>query len=815
MRILRSVAQALVLAALPAALGPSGASARGPTARSSPDYGSLVRPFMGTDSGARDFGTGGGAGATFPGATLPFGMAQFSPDTFPSITNFAGGYTFSDARIRGFSLDHFSGGGCAIFQDVPILPTTSPVTVAPVKPGSSDLENRYLASFDHARESASPGDYRVTLNPGTRRSLKSELTVTVRTADGRFTFPRTRSASLLINVGGSTLADSAGEVRIDPRTREVSGSATSGGFCLQPAHYRVYFAARFSRPFAASGTWKGQRLAPGGTTAAATSPGAYNYKPIPGGPPSLPGDPSSGVQLGAYVTFDARRERTVDTEVGISFTSVAEARRNLRIEAAQRSFESIRRAAAAAWRVELAKVRVHGGTRPERTLFYTSLYHALLEPNVFSDADGSYRGMDDRVHRAAGFTKYANVSGWDVYRTQTQLMAMLEPRRASDLVSSLLADARQSGCLPRWPYANQQTNVMVGDPSAAIISDVDAFGARGFDAASALSAMTRGASTPCHTVAGDYTEREGLEPYLRLGYVPYELNTDVTGHTVGRRDHAWGSAATTLEYALADFAIGRMAARHNRATVAAAFGRRAANWRKLFDPATRYIEPRLASGAFLPDFKPTGIDGFVEGDGAQYRWFVPQDPAGLIAKLGGARAASSRLGDFFAQLNAGPSSPHAFLGNEPTLDTPWLYEWLGEPGRTTDILRRALLGLYRPTPAGMPGNDDGGEMSAWWVLAALGIYPAVPGTDLLALSGPLFPSATLELAHGRLTLSANGASSTERYIASARRDGRTLRRSWIRFAQVARGNHEIRLRMSSRPGRDWGTAPSSRPPSGR
>ena len=808
MKLARHVARALVCVGLAAALAPVSASAR------ASDYGSLVNPFMGTDSGALDFGTGGGAGATYPGATLPFGMAQFSPDTFPSTTNSAGGYTFSDARIRGFSLTHFSGGGCAVFQDVPILPTTSPVTLVPVKPGSSDLQARYLASFDHAQESASPGDYRVTLNPGTGRPIRSELTATVRTADGRFTFPRTRAASLLVNVGGSTLANSAADVQIDPRTREVSGSATSGGFCVQPTHYRVYFAARFSRPFAASGTWDGQRLSRGGTTASASSPGAHTYKPIPGGPLSLPGDPSTGVQLGAYVTFDARHERAVEVQVGISFTSVAEARRNLRVEAAGRSFAPIRRAAKAVWRAELAKISVQGGTRTERALFYTSLYHALLEPNVFSDADGSYRGMDDRVHRTAGFTKYANVSGWDVYRSQIQLMSMLEPRRASDLVSSLLADARQSGCLPRWPYANQQTNVMVGDPSAAIISDVDAFGGQGFDAAGALATMTRDASVPCHTVAGDYTEREGLEAYLRLGYIPYELNTDVTGHTFGLRDHAWGSAATTLEDELADSAIGAMAARHHQAGVAAAFGRRAANWRKLFDPATGYIEPRLASGAFAPTFTPTGMSGFVEGDGEQYTWFVPQDPAGLIAELGGAATASRRLGVFFKHLNAGPSSPYAFLGNEPTLGTPWLYEWLGQPARTTDVLRRALLGLYRPTPAGMPGNDDGGEMSSWWVLAALGVYPAVAGTDLLALSGPLFPHAAVQLAHGRLTLSAGGASSAERYIGSARRDGRRLDRSWIRFAQIARGDHELRFAMSSRPGRDWGSAPSSRPPSG-
>ena len=288
-------------------------------------------------------------------------------------------------------------------------------------------------------------------------------------------------------MGGSSIANSAASVQVDASRREVMGSADSGHFCAQPTKYRVYFVARFNRAFAESGTWHDQSLNRSAVSAAGSNPNASNYKPVPGGPLSLPGNPSSGVQLGAYVSFDTRRAHSVEMNVGVSFTSIAEARNNLEAEVGTRSFQSLRIAAENAWRSELAKVIVSGAGTTERRLFYTSLYHALIEPSTFSDTDGSYLGMDGRVHRGGRLTQYTNISGWDVYRSQTPLMAMLEPRRAADLARSLVRDARQSGCLPRWPYADQQTNVMVGDPSDPMLAEIYAFGARSFVRALALA----------------------------------------------------------------------------------------------------------------------------------------------------------------------------------------------------------------------------------------------------------------------------------------------------------------------------------------
>jgi predicted alpha-1,2-mannosidase len=765
-------------------------------AQGEPNNSRRVDPFMGTGGGAPGFGMGGASGSTFPGAVLPFGMTQFGPDTVPSATN-PSGYSYPDRTIRGFSLTHFSGAGCAIYRDVPVLPTTARVDVSPAVEGSSRLNPRFMAHFDHRHESASPGTYRVILDPGSTKAIDSQLTATTRTGEARFTFPARRHGSILINPAGSANGESAASVVVDPGRRDVMGSAESGGFCSQPTKYRVYFVARFNRPFVAHGTWNGQSLDRGSTRAASTAQQA-----------------SPRVQVGAYVTFDTHVTRTVEMQVGVSFTSVAEARRNLATEVGRRTFESIRSVAQHAWRTELAKVTVSGGTASERRVFYTSLYHALIEPSTFSDVDGSYVGMDGRVHNAGPVTQYTNISGWDVYRSQIPLVAMLEPQRAEDLAASIVRDAQQSRCLPRWPYADQQTNVQVGDPSDSILAEIYAFGARRFNARAALRRMVAGASARCHSINGDYTEREGLSDYVRLGYVPQELNTDVAGHTRGERDYAWGSAATTLEYAIADSTIARLAASLGERTIAGRFQRRAQNWSRLFDPGSGYIRPRYRSGQWLTPYDPTDMTDFVEGDGAQYTWLVPEDPAGLIRRMGGDAAAASRLDRFFRQLNSGPSAQYAYLGNEPTLGVPWIYDWLGRPARATDVIRRALIDLYTPSPAGMPGNDDGGTMSAWWVFGALGLYPAVPGADLLVLNGPLFQRATISLPRGRLILDAQGLSDGRRYVQSARLDGRRLTRTWVSFDSIRRGSHHLLLRMGASSRSTWGTSRMSRPPSG-
>jgi predicted alpha-1,2-mannosidase len=396
--------------------------------------------------------------------------------------------------------------------------------------------------------------------------------------------------------------------------------------------------------------------------------------------------------------------------------------------------------------------------------------------------------MDGAVHRARGRTQYADFSGWDVYRTEIELLALIEPRRASDMVRSLLADAEQSGCLPRWPYANGQSMTMVGDSADPIIAAAAAFGADHFDRDAALAAMLRGATAACESANGEYVERQGLASYLGLGYVPFDEDTGTrnANSIYGSPSAVWGSAATTLEYAIDDFSIAQFAARSgNDAGTYGAFIRRAANWRNLFDPATGVVEPRFASGAFPSPYDALEGGGFVEGNAAQYTWMVPQDPAGLFRRMGGPADAAARLDTFLRVLNAGAGgthTDHALLGDEPTLGTPWLYDWLRRPWKTQAAVRRGLR-LYSPSPAGWPGNDDLGTLSAWYVFGALGMYPAQPGAGTLALGSPLFGQAEVHLAHHR-TLTITGG---KPYVESLRLNGRPHERPWTSFCEISGG----------------------------
>lgn len=777
---------------------------------------SLVRTLMGTDEGAADFGTGGGAGATFPGAVAPFGMLQLSPDTDPSFHNYAGGYTYSDSRIKGFSMTHLSGAGCAALEDVPMLPTTHPVDASPSQAGTFDIDPRYESSFTHDGEVARPGDYRVRMAPGPQE-IDAELTARARAGALRLTFPAGSHGSVLFNAGGSSMGNDDATLHVDPARREISGTVSSGAFCSALDKYRVSFVARFDRPFAASGTWRRQLLQPGSTDVSdealihQVGLATLQYKRVAGLPNQLPGDPSSGAQAGAYATFDTTSDRRVVARVALSSVSVAGARANLEA-AARPGFDAMRRAARRTWARRLAAVRIGGGTRAQRELFYTALYHALIEPGILSDVDGRYRGMDGQVHRAAGFTDYANVSGWDTYRSQLPLMAMLAPRAAADFVSSLLADWRESGHLPKWSLREGQTNVMVGDPADLLMAGAWAFGARRFDLRTALAAAVDGATKPGVSANGGYVQRAGLDDYQRLGYVGYEQNASTIGQTVDP-SLVWGTASTTLEYATADFGIARLAAAAGDAVTCRTFARRAANWRNVLDPASRLMRPRMASnGQFTGSADPASSDGFVEGSAGQYTWAVPQDVAGLTRALGGRTAARARLDAFFAKLNDGVDSAHAFLGNEPTLHTPYLYDWLGAPAKGQGILRRALLGLYKPTPGGYPGNDDLGAMSSWWVFGALGLYPATPGAGVLALGSPLFPHARVRLAHGTLDIRAPRAAAGRPYVGRAWRGGRPLRRAWLSWHSIARGAR-LRFALSSDPRQRWATSAAAAPPS--
>ncbi|HEX3736492.1 MAG TPA: GH92 family glycosyl hydrolase [Solirubrobacterales bacterium] len=753
-----------------------------PPAATAADPASQVDVFAGTMPGPRTFG----GGHDYPGAALPFGMVQWSPDTTPAAPH-SGGYDHRDRHIGGFSLTHLSGAGCALYGDFPFMPTTEALTGSPTPNPGPGLAGRLQPGFSHENEGGEPGWYSVELHPKRGGPIGVALTATMRTGFARISFPPSAHASVLIDAGGSAQPDDEAAVQVDPAQREITGSASSGLFCGQRPRYKVYFAARFGRAFAGSGTWTEGRLEPGSEAAADTQPPPQN--------------PKVTARAGAYATFDTRRDSTVTARVGISFVGVAGARAALRAESDGHGFGAIRGAARRRWDEALGKVDVRGGSSRQTRTFYTALYHALLAPRTFDDVGGDYPGMDGAVHRARGRTQYADFSGWDVYRTEIELLALIEPRRASDMVQSLIADAEQSGCLPRWPYADGQSMTMVGDSADPIIAGAAAFGADHFDRAAALAAMLRGATAPCESPNGEYLERQGLASYLKLGYVPFDedVNKRNANSIYGSPSAVWGSAATTLEYAIDDFSIAQFAARSGAGGSAAmpsgsgsaatydVFIQRAANWRNLYEPGSGMIEPRYSSGAFPDPYDALEGGGFVEGNAAQYTWMVPQDPAGLFRRMGGPAKAAARLDDFLRVLNAGAGgthTDHALLGDEPTLETPWFYDWLRRPWKAQAAVRRGLR-LYSPSPAGWPGNDDLGTLSAWYVFGALGLYPAQPGTGTLALGTPLFERAEVKLAdHHKLTITAPGG---KPYVGSLRLDGHRHERPWASYCELSRG----------------------------
>ncbi len=755
------------------------ARAAAPAVATAASLSALVDPFVGTGVGGKAVGHIN----TSPAAVVPFGMLQWGPDTSPHRAA-GGGYTFGDTALSGFSLTHLSGPGCPALGDVPILPTVGSLGASPES--STDR-------FDHAHERAAPGRYAVDLgSPG----VKVALAATTRTGLAQFTFPSTPAANLLFKVADSAVPAARAHAQVVGND-EITGTVVSGNFCDTPGTYTLAFDAVFDRPFRTTATWQGGVLRPGGRT----------------------GD---GPHSGVAVSFDTRTDHTVAVKVGISFVNVAGARANLAAENRGWSLDAVERAATARWDAMLGRMRVDGGTAAQRTTFYSALYHSLLHPNVFDDVNGRYAGFDGKVHVARGYTQYANFSGWDVYRSEIPLLATIAASETGDMMRSLLADRDQSGWLPKLPYTDVETAEMNGDSADPILAEAYAFGVRGFDARAALAAMVKGATT-VGTGAGWDVERQDLDEYLEQGWVE-----------AGRRDrtsldYSIGGSET-LEYAVDDYAIAQLAGALGDTGVARTFLARAANWRHLFDPATRYLAARDANGQFPagPAFQVSplpgiGQDGWEEGNSIQYTWSVPQDLRGLFDLMGGNAAAVAKLDTFFTALNSSRKEPYDWAGNEPALGIPWEYDYAGAPWRTQDVVRRIVTQLYAPTPNGEPGNDDLGAMSSWYVWAAIGMYPETPGRAELVLGSPLFPQVTVQLAHGTtITIDAPQASAANRYVRHLSVTGIAVPAGcatggayacpWLPASTMATGAR-LTFTLSNLPSTRWGSASGAAPPS--
>lgn len=746
------------------------------------DLAALVDPMVGT--GTVDVQPGDVD--TFPGASMPFGMIQWSPDTSPNRRD-GGGYDYHDHRILGFSLTHLSGPGCPYFGDVPILPTTGAV---PADPEAA------TEPFSHRDEHAAPGSYSVGLGAGPARTAVS-MAVTDRTGTGRVVFPAGGSGSgnLLFKAGDSAAGSSASTLSFRGDD-EVVGSVTGTAFCDTSQPYTLYFVARFDRPFAGHGTWEGRADRAGASSCTGTSTRS----------------------CGGWVSFGTRARRTVGIQVAISYVSVDGALANLRAEDPGWRVGVLAARAAAAWSSMLGRIQVGGGSATRRRTFYTALYHSLLSPNVVSDAGGQYPGFEHTVQATTHQAHYTNFSEWDIYRTQFPLVAMLFPRRASAMVQSLVDDAAQTGWLPRWPVVASDAGQTDGDSADLLVAEAYAFGARDFDASSALADMVKGAT---QQEGGFVQERQNLTTYLQLGYVPGDTE-DLTsyGYTLG--------TSVTLEYALDDFGISQLAAALGDAPVAATMRRQSQKWQNVFDPSTGYMAARTASGAFVagPAFQPTHVEGqgqvgFEEGNAVQYSWGVPQDLASLFSLMGGDAAATAKLDEFFTHLDASRYHPYYWAGNEPDLWAPWEYDFSGAPWRTQQVVRRVLDTQYGLDPDGEPGNDDLGALAAWYVWGSIGLYPVTPGTATLAVATPAFASVTVHLGGGHLgsghVLRITTSGPTDGYVHAARLAvGGGASRAWDRVwlpASASAAGATLRLEASSAPDRSWAAAPKDAPPS--
>ncbi len=770
---------------------PLPASGAPPGATAGADPAALVHPLDGTGTGPVGPGTVG----QFPGADVPFGMIQWSPDTSPNTVQAGGGYSYGDSAISGFSLTHLSGTGCPSYQDVPILPTEGAVS----SPATA------VAAFSHQEEHASPGRYQVVL--GQQAPISVSLAVTTRSGISSFTFPSGTESNVLFKVAGSINPVSAASVHVVGRD-EVEGQVTSGQFCGTGTNYTVHFVALFDRPFSSAGTWGNAGVLPGN-------------------------DDCSGTTCGSFVTFDTTKERQVLMKVGISFVSTQDAVQNLRAEDPGWSVQQVSTQAHDRWNALLGRIAVQGGTASQEHTFYTALYHSLLFPNVVSDVSGRYEGSDGKVHTAGNREVYANFSEWDIYRSEVQLESLLDPHAVGDMIQSLLDDAQQTGWLPKWAIVGGDASQMNGDSADPIIADALAMGVHNFDVGLALKYMVKGA-TQNETGHGLEIERQYLSQYLSQHYVnAASLDLTSIDYSIGGSD--------TLEYAIDDFSIAQVASAEHDSSLASTLSRRAANWEYLFNPATGSIQARGADGSFpagaafeASQLEPGGQLGFEEGNAAQYTWYVPQDFGALASLMGGDAAADTKLETFMSSLNASRDVPEDWSGNEPGEWAPWAFDYFGAPDETQRFVRAIANSEYADAPVDEPGNDDLGALSSWYVWAALGLFPVTPGQANLALASPLFPSVSITLPDGRrLVEEAPGASASRPYVhaltvsglsrpaprtpactAALRHDEPTgtWDMPWLP-ASVLNSGGTLRFTLSGTPDATWGSSADASPPS--
>ncbi len=658
------------------------------------DLARYVDPFIGTS----------GHGHTFPGAIVPFGMVQLSPDTRLTGWDGCSGYHYSDSKIYGFSHTHLSGTGISDYGDVLLMPTVG-------KP-----KKDYTSRFSHQNEKASPGFYSVRLDDD---DIFVELTVTARTGMHRYTFPATNEANVILDLAHRDKVIDSG-LKIEGTT--VLGWRRSQAWARDQI---VYFALEFSEPFT-----------------------DHEFD-----------------NLNARFRFDARNGKPVLVRLGISAVSTEGALRNLRAELNHWDFDKVKADAAAIWNRELGKIAVTGGTDAQLTNFYTALYHAMTAPNVFMDVDGQYRGRDFKTHKANGFTNYTVFSLWDTFRAAHPLYTIIDTKRTRDFINTFLVQYEQGGRLPVWELAANETDTMIGYHAVSVIADAAAKGIDGFDLKKAFKAMKHSAEL----------RHYGLGAYIDKGFISTEDERE--------------SVSKVLEYAYDDWCIAEVARMLGETDDYRRYQARAQSYKNVFDPATGFMRPRT-NGNWAEPFDPREVTfSFTEANAWQYSFFVPQDVNGLIDLMGGRERFAARLDQMFAAESKTTGREQADItgligqyahGNEPSHHMAYLHNYAGQPWKTQFRVRQIMDQFYTPSPDGLIGNEDCGQMSAWYVLSAAGFYPVTPGSRFYAIGTPLFPEVRFNLGNGHaFTIRARNVSNRNIYIQSATLNGKPYRKSYL------------------------------------
>lgn len=744
-----------------------------------------VNPIIGTNS----------MGHTFPGACTPFGLVQLSPDTDtvphnvrgayqPNAYEYCAGYQYRDRTIVGFSHTHLSGTGHSDLGDILLMPAVGPLKLTPGRADHPD--EGYRSRFRHETEKATPGYYEVLLDD---YGIRAQLTATQRVGIHKYTFPEGQEGHLVLdlvqgiyNYDGKVLWST---LRVENDTL-LTGYRITNGWAR--TNY-TYFAISLSQPIRDYGYKDREKP---------LYNGFWRRFNLERNFPEM-----AGRKLVAYFRFDTATRPELTVKVALSAVSTEGALKNLRAEASGSSFEQLAQQARKSWNEELSPFEVEG-TQDQKALFYTSLYHTMINPSVYMDVDGQYRGLDHNIHRAEGFTNYTIFSLWDTYRALHPFLNLVKPDRNADMVQSMIKHQQQSvhGMLPVWSLMGNENWCMSGYHGVSVLADAMAKQVFAGDRDEALEAMVSTATVPYY---------EGVADYMRLGYVPLERSGT--------------AASTTLEYAYDDWTVYRAALLAGDAAQAETFRRRALNYRNVFDPSIGFARPRLADGSFKPDFDvlQTYGEGFIEGNSWNFSFHVPQDVPGMIGLMGGEKAFVEKLDKLFTMHLPAEYYEHNeditdeclvggyVHGNEPSHHVPYLYAWTSQPWKTQYWLREILNKMYRNDIDGLGGNDDCGQMSAWYLFSVMGFYPVCPGTDQYVLGAPYLPCVKFRLPGGNLLeIRAPGVSDKKRYVQSVTWNGRPYDKLYITHQDLLKGG-VLEFKMGASPNRRRGQKAEDKP----